>query len=74
MICFKTNHRWIYANSFTLDLFPYLRQKDKRQRPKETRECFNVGKSIFQRPKNIKKRNFLDHWEADIVVSNRRKK
>ncbi|MDY4022119.1 IS30 family transposase [Staphylococcus borealis] len=72
-VCFKTIYRWINANSFTLDLFPYLRQKGKRQRPKETRGRFNIGKSISQRPKDIKKRNSFGHWEADTVVSSRGK-
>ncbi|MCE4967182.1 IS30 family transposase [Staphylococcus chromogenes] len=72
-ICFKTIYRWINANSFTLDLFPYLRHKGKRQQPKETRGRFNVGKPISQRPKSIKKRNSFGHWEADTVVSSRGK-
>lgn len=74
MVCFKTTYRWVNANLFTLDLFSYLRQKGKRQRSKETRGHFNVGKSTSQHLKNIKKRNSLSHWEADIVVSSRRKK
>ncbi|MDT0693092.1 IS30 family transposase [Staphylococcus chromogenes] len=72
-ICFKTIYRWINAKSFTLDLFPYLRHKGKRQQPKETRGRFNVGKPISQRPKSIKKRNSFGHWEADTVVSSRGK-
>lgn len=50
-----------------------LRQKGKGQRPKETRGRFNIGKSISQRPKDIKKRNSFGHWEADTVVSSRGK-
>ncbi|GEP81305.1 transposase [Staphylococcus kloosii] len=58
-VCFKTIYRWISSNSFSLNLFPYLRQKGKRQNPKETRSCFNVGKLISQRSKSIKASNFF---------------
>lgn len=54
-------------------MFPYLKQKGKRQQPTETRGRFNVGKQISQRPKNIKKRNSFGHWEADTVVSSKGK-
>ncbi|CAM2988597.1 IS30 family transposase [Staphylococcus argensis] len=50
-------------------MFPYLRQKGKRQRPKEVRVRFKVGKTISQRPKEIKNRQEFGRWEADTVVS-----
>ena len=48
-----------------------LRQKGKRQKPKETRGRFNVGTSISKRPKEVKKRTTFGHWELDTVVSGR---
>lgn len=72
-LCFKTIYRWINAKQLLSDMLPYLRQKGKRQQPKETRGRFNVGKLISQRPKSIRKRHTFGHWEADTVVSSRGK-
>lgn len=47
--------------------------KRKRQKPKETRGKFNIGRPISQRPKEVKKRNTFGHWEADTIVSSRGK-
>ncbi len=48
-----------------------LRQKGKRQKPKETRGRFNIGTSISKRPKEVRKRTTFGHWELDTVVSGR---
>lgn len=50
-----------------------LRHKGKRRQPRETRGRFNVGKSIQQRPKEVRKRESFGHWELDTVVSSRGK-
>ncbi|HCY5886516.1 TPA: IS30-like element ISSau1 family transposase, partial [Staphylococcus aureus] len=72
-ICFKTIYRWINSNMINFELISCLRQKGKRQKPKETRGKFNIGRPISQRPKEIKKRNTFGHWEADTIVSSRGK-
>ena len=41
---------------------------------KETRSRFNIGKSIDNKPKEVKKRNTFGHWELDTVVSSRGKR
>jgi IS30 family transposase len=39
----------------------------------ETRGRFNIGTSIDQRPKEVKKRTTFGHWELDTMVSSRGK-
>lgn len=72
-LSFKTIYRWINSKLLNFNVLTYLRQKGKRQRSKETRGKFNVGKLISQRPKEVRKRNVFGHWEADTVVSSRGK-
>ncbi|PNZ13305.1 IS30 family transposase [Staphylococcus simiae] len=72
-VCFKTIYRWINSEMLNFDALPYLRQKGKRQLPRETRGRFNIGKLITQRPKEVRKRGTFGHWEADTVVSSRGK-
>ncbi|WP_421152027.1 IS30 family transposase, partial [Staphylococcus aureus] len=72
-ICFKTIYRWINSNMINFELISCLRQKGKRQKPKETIGKFNNGRPISQRPKEVKKRNTFGHWEADTIVSSRGK-
>ena len=50
-----------------------LRQKGKRQKPRETRGRFNIGTPISKRPKEVRKRETFGHWELDTVVSGRGK-
>ncbi|WP_034551440.1 IS30 family transposase [Carnobacterium funditum] len=69
-LSFKTIYRWIYSGLLQVPL-SVLRQKGKRQKPKETRGRFNVGTSISKRPKEVKKRTTFGHWELDTVVSGR---
>lgn len=45
-ISFKTIYRWIYLGYLFKGNTQVLRQKGKRQKPKETRGRFNVGTSI----------------------------
>lgn len=53
--------------------FAILRHKGKRRGPVETHGRFNVGKSIHQRPKEVRKCHSFGHWELDTVVSSRGK-
>ncbi|WP_062468887.1 IS30 family transposase, partial [Jeotgalibaca dankookensis] len=69
-ISFKTIYRWLYYGLLQVPL-SVLRQKGKRQKPKETRGRFNIGTSISKRPKDVKKRTTFGHWELDTVVSGR---
>lgn len=67
-LSWSRRHRW-YGKGNTA----VLRHKSKRRDPVETRGRFNVGKSIQQRPKEVRKRLSFGHWELDTVVSSRGK-
>ena len=71
IISFKTIYRWIYDGTIFSGDLSCLRQKGKRRKPRETRGRFNIGTSIHQRPKDVKKRQTFGHWELDTVVSSR---
>lgn len=71
--CFKTIYRWLYAGRVMKGVLTVLRHKGKRQKPAETRGKFAVGKSISQRPKEVRSRETFGHWERDTVVSGRGK-
>jgi IS30 family transposase len=47
--------------------------KGKRQNPAETRGKFAIGRSISDRPKEVRSRETFGHWELDTVVSGRGK-
>jgi IS30 family transposase len=70
-LSFKTIYRWLYHGRIMNRTAEVLRQKGKRQKPRETRGRFNVGTSISKRPADIKKRQTFGHWELDTVVSGR---
>lgn len=70
---FKTIYRWLYQGRLAKGDSSVLRQKGKRRLPKETRGRFNIGKTIQQRPKEVRKREQFGHWELDTVVSSRGK-
>lgn len=72
-VSFKTIYRWIYQGLLVKGNTTVLRHKGKRRNPRETRGRFNVGKSIQQRPKEVRKRDSFGHWELDTVVSSRGK-
>ena len=71
-LSFKTIYRWIYTGLVEADS-GLLRQKEKRQKPRETRGRFNVGLPISKRPSDVKERQTFGHWELDTVVSGRGK-
>lgn len=72
-IGFKTIYRWIYQKVILKGDINRLRRKGKSLKPKETRGKFNIGKSIKDRPKEVRKRETIGHWELDTVVSSRGK-
>ncbi|SIR70061.1 transposase, IS30 family [Paenibacillus macquariensis] len=73
MVSFKTIYRWLYDGRLARAKISMLRHKGKRRKPLETRGRFLVGKSIKQRPKEIRARETFGHWELDTVVSSRGK-
>ena len=72
-IGFKTIYRWLYQKNLAKGNVNRLRRKGKSLNPKETRDKFNIGKSIKDRPKEVRKRETIGHWELDTVVSSRGK-
>jgi transposase, IS30 family len=72
-VSFKTVYRWLYQGLLVKGDPAVLRHKGKRRGPVETRGRFNVGKSIRQRPKEVRTRESFGHWELDTVVSSRGK-
>jgi IS30 family transposase len=62
MVCFKTIYRWLYTGRLVKGVLAVLRHKGKRQKPAETRGKFAVGKSISQRPKEVRNRETFGHW------------
>lgn len=73
VVSFKTIYRWIYTGRLVRGVLHVLRDKGKRQKPTETRGKFTVGKSISNRPKEVRSRETFGHWELDTVVSGRGK-
>lgn len=69
-LSFKSIYRWLY-NGLLAKPLTVLRQKGKRQKPRETRGKFNIGTPIAKRPKEIRHRETFGHWELDTVVSGR---
>ena len=69
-LSFKSIYRWIYNGLLEVPV-TVLRQKGKRQKPRETRGRFNIGTPISKRPKEVRKRQKFGHWELDTVVSGR---
>ena len=72
-IGFKTIYRWLYQKIIAKGNVNRLRRKGKSLKPKETRGKFNIGKIIKDRPKEVRKRETIGHWELDTVVSSRGK-
>ena len=69
-LSFKSIYRWIYNGLLEVPV-TVLRQKGKRQKPRETSGRFNIGTPISKRPKEVRKRETFDHWELDTIVSGR---
>ena len=69
-LSFKTIYNWLYSNFLDVSL-NVLRRKGKKAKTKETRGKFNIGKSIGDRPEEVRKKEVFGHWELDSVVSAR---
>ena len=69
-LSFKTIYNWLYSNFLDVSL-NILRRKGRRTKTKETRGKFNIGKSIDDRPEEVKKKEVFGHWELDSIVSSR---
>ena len=63
VLSFKTSYRWIYDRTILLGDLSCLRQKGKCRKPRGTRRRFNIGTSIHQRPKEVKRRETFGYWE-----------
>ena len=72
-VCFKSIYRWLYQGLLVRGDVQVLRHKGKRRKPVEKRGRFNIGKSICNRPEEVKKRETFGHWELDTVVFSRGK-
>ena len=66
IISFKMIYRWIYDGTILLGDFRCLRQKGKRRKTTETRGRFNIGTSIHQLPKEVKKRETFGRGSPTI--------
>lgn len=72
-ITFSSIYNWLYNGVLNKCSVELLRRKGKSLNLKETRGKFNIGKTIKQRPKEVRKRITVGHWELDTVVSSRGK-
>ena len=73
IISYSTIYSWLYKGILENCSVELLRRKGKSLKPRETRGKFNIGKTISQRPKDVRKRLEIGHWELDTVVSSRGK-
>lgn len=73
IISFSTIYSWLYKGILEHCSVDLLRRKGKSLKPRETRGKFNIGKTISQRPKDVRKRLDIGHWELDTIVSSRGK-
>lgn len=72
-VSFATIYRWLYEKVISKGDLSKLRRKGKSRNGTETRGKFNIGKTIKKRPKEVRKRKSVGHWELDTVVSGRGK-
>jgi IS30 family transposase len=72
-VSFETIYCWIYDGRLVRGTLQVLRHKGIRQKPAETRGKFAIGRSILDRPKEVRSRETFGHWELDTVVSGRGK-
>lgn len=71
-VSFKTIYSCIYQKFIVKGNIHKLRRKGKSLKHKETSVKFNIGKSIKDRPKDIRKREIIAHWSLDTVAYSRR--
>ena len=61
IISFSTIYSWLYKGILEHCSVDLLRRKGKSLKPRETRGKFNIGKTISQRPKDVRKRLDIGH-------------
>ena len=55
-LSFKTIYNWLYKNFLDVSL-----RKGKKAKTKETRGKFNIGKSISERPEEVKTKEIFGY-------------
>ncbi|MFW2821267.1 IS30 family transposase [Levilactobacillus brevis] len=72
-IAYKTIYNWIDQGLLDINVTDLPDHGIRRKRAKETRGTFSHGCSIEDRPAEISDRNTSGHFEADTVLSGKRK-
>ena len=72
-IAYKTIYNWIDQGLLDINVIDLPDHGIRRKRAKETRGSFSHGRSIEDRPTEISDRNTSDHFEADTILSGKRK-
>ena len=72
-IAYKTIYNWIDQGLLDINVTDLPNHGIRRKRAKETRGSFSHGRSIEDRPAEISDRNTSGHFEADTVLSGKRK-
>ena len=72
-IAYKTIYNWIDQGLLDINVTDLPDHGIRRKRSKETRGSFSHGRSIEDRPAEISDRNTSGHFEADTVLSGKRK-
>jgi IS30 family transposase len=72
-IAYKTIYNWIDQGLLDINVTDLPDHGIRRKRSKETRGSFSHGRSIEDCPAEISDHNTLGHFEADTVLSGKRK-
>ena len=72
-IAYKSIYNWIDQGLLDLQLKDLPDQGIRRRRAKEKRGTFSRGRSIEERPASVDTRQEFGHFEADTVLSGKRK-
>lgn len=72
-IAYKTIYNWIDQGLLDINVTDLPDHGIRRKRSKETRGSFSHGRSIEDCPAEISDHNTSDHFEADTVLSGKRK-
>ncbi|WP_283584119.1 IS30 family transposase [Limosilactobacillus difficilis] len=72
-IAYKTIYNWVDQGFLDIRMTDLPDHGIRRKRTKETRGTFSHGRSIEDRPAEASDRNIAGHFEADTVLSGKRK-
>lgn len=72
-IAYKSIYNWIDQGLHDIQLTDLPDQGIRRKRAQETRGTFSHGRSIEERPAAVQSRKTFGHFEADTVLSGKRK-